>query len=70
MFKINSILAILSDGKLHRIEELRMNIRVDDFEMQQVLAFLHMFDFIEIVDDEKVRTKKIFRRLIAQRIVQ
>lgn len=66
MSKINSILEILKDGKLHRITNLKMEINIDNFEMQKILAFLRKFDFIELVDNEQVRTKQNFERLIAQ----
>ena len=69
MLKINSILDILRDGKLHRITDLKIEINVDDFEMQKILAFLHKFDFVEIVDNKQIRTKQSFRRLITQSLI-
>jgi hypothetical protein len=65
--KIDAIIDILRDGKLHRIEEIKSEITVDDFEMQKILVFLHKFDFVEVID-EKVRTKQSFRRLNDQKI--
>lgn len=62
---INEILEILSDGKFHKIEELRVKININDFEMQEILFFMSKFDFVEVVDKEKVKTKKNFKRLIA-----
>lgn len=67
MSKIDAIIDILRDGKLHRIEEIKSEITVDDFEMQKILVFLHKFDFVEVID-EKVRTKQSFRRLNDQKI--
>jgi hypothetical protein len=68
MFKINDILNILSDGQLHQIKGLKSEINVDDFEMEEILAFMCKFDFIEIVDNKKVKIKKSFRKFIAPRI--
>jgi hypothetical protein len=65
VFKINEILKILSDGKFHKIEELRAKININDFEMQEILFFMSKFDFVEVIDKEKVKTKKNFKRLIA-----
>ena len=66
MSKINSILEILKDGKLHRITNLKMEININNFEMQNILAFLRKFEFIELVDNKQVRIKQNFERLIAQ----
>jgi hypothetical protein len=65
VFKINEILNILSDGKVHKIEELKAKINIDDFEIQEILLFMSKFDFVEVIDQEKVKTKKNFKRLIA-----
>ena len=66
MSEINSILNILSDGKIHDIEELKLKSMISDFEITQILEFLNIFDFIEIVDYKKVKTKKIFRKIIRE----
>ena len=66
MSGINSILNILSDGKIHDIEELKMKSRINDFEITKILEFLNIFDFIEIVDYKKVKTKKIFKKIIRE----
>jgi hypothetical protein len=63
----NLILDILSDGKLHGIEELKAKINVNDFELKEILLFMSKFDFVEIVDEKKVKSKKNFKRLIALR---
>ena len=63
MFKINSILEILNDGKSHRIEKLKIENRVDDFEMLRILTFLIELDIIEKVDDKKVKINRLFRQL-------
>jgi len=65
---INLIFDILKDGKSHKIEDLKMEINFDDFEMQKLIAFLHKFDFINIVFKNKVKSKKNFQRLISQNI--
>ena len=67
MLKITSILDILKDGKPHKIEDLKVEININDFEMQKFIVFLHKFDFIEIANN-KVRAKKSFKRLITQHI--
>ena len=66
MSEINLILNILSDGKMHDIEELKLKSRINDFEITQILEFLNIFDFIEIVDYKKVKTKKIFKKIIRE----
>ncbi len=68
MLLINLIFDILKDGKSHKIEDLKMEINFDNFEMQKLIAFLHKFDFIKIVFKNKVKAKKNFQRLISQNI--
>lgn len=68
MSKINSILNILQDGKYHQIEDIRIEINADNFEMQKILTFLNKFEFIEIYKNEKIKTKQSFRRIISQEI--
>lgn len=68
MSKINSILNILNDGKYHKIEDIRVEINADNYEMQKILAFLDKFEFIEINKNEKIKTKKSFRKIISQEI--
>jgi predicted transcriptional regulator len=67
--KINSILEILRDGKLHRITDLQIEINIDHFEMQKILAFLQMFEFVEIVNNKEVITKQSFGRLLSQCLI-
>lgn len=66
MSEINAILNILSDGKMHDIEELKLKSRINDFEITQILQFLNIFEFIEILDYKKVKTKKIFKKIIRE----
>lgn len=65
MIKIESILNILSDGKYHKINDLKSKIKADDFEMLEILNFMERFDFVE-TNGNKVKTKKIFKSLIKQ----
>ena len=67
MNKIELVLNILSDGKYHKINDLKSEIKVDDFEMLEILNFMERFDFVEINDGNKVKTKKIFKSLIKQK---
>jgi len=69
MLKINLILDILRDGKFHRVTDLKIEINVNDLEMQKILSFLHKFDLVEIVDNKQIRTKQSFRRLITQSLI-
>ena len=64
MSKINSILKILQDGKAHQIEDIKVEINVDDFEMHKILTFLHKFDFIEMHNNGKIKTKRSFRKIL------
>ena len=66
MIEIESILNILSDGKYHKINALKSEIKANDFEMLEILNFMERFDFVEITDDNKVKTKKKFKSLIKQ----
>jgi hypothetical protein len=66
--KINLILKILQDGKSHRIEDIKSEIKADNFEMHKILAFLHKFGFIEIHNNGRIKTKQSFRRIISQKI--
>lgn len=67
MIKIELILNILSDGKYHKINDLKSEINVSDFEIYEILNFMERFGFVEIVDGNKVKTKKIFKILIKQK---
>ena len=68
MSKINSILKILKDGRYHQIENIRVEINADTFEMHKILTFLHKFDFIEINNNEEIKSKNSFRKIISQEI--
>jgi hypothetical protein len=63
--KIESILNILSDGKYHKINDLKSKIKADDFEMLEILNFMERFDFV-VTNGNKVKTKKIFKSLFKQ----
>jgi hypothetical protein len=65
VIKIESILNILSDGKYHKINDLKSKIKADNFEMLEILNFMERFDFVE-TNGNKVKTKKIFKSLIKQ----
>ena len=67
MIKIELILNILSDGKHHKINDLKSEINTGDFEIYEILNFMERFEFVEIVDGNKVKTKKNFESLIKQK---
>ena len=68
MSKINSILKILQDGKYHQIEDIKVELNADTFEIHKILTFLYKFDFIEIHNNKKIKSKQSFRRIISQEI--
>ena len=68
MIKIELVLNILSDGKYHKINDLKSETNADDFEMLEILNFMERFDLVEITDGNKIKTKKIFESIIKQEI--
>jgi hypothetical protein len=64
--RIAVILEILSDGKWHWIEEVRREIGMDAYEVQEIATFLDRYDFA-VVDDanKKVRINRDFQKFLA-----
>ena len=65
--KVTMILAILSDGKWHGLEELQQRVEVDQYKVQEIAAFLNKYNFATIDDaNKKVRINKDFQKFLGQ----
>lgn len=63
--KIQKVLELLSDGKLHRLEELQMHTGLSEKQARAVAEFLIEFGFAEATDEGKeVRISKSARELL------
>jgi len=67
MSKIAMVLDILSDGKWHGIDELQQRLELDEYEVQEIAAFLSKYDFAKSDEENrKVRINRDFQKFLAQ----
>jgi hypothetical protein len=60
-------LALLSDGKWHGTDELLLKLELNDLELQEIMAFLGNYEFVEIdKENGKVKINKDLQKLVAQ----
>jgi hypothetical protein len=67
--KLMLTLELLSDGKWHGTDELRLRLELSEQKFQEVTAFLNTYGFVKV--DEKNRKVKInrdFKKLLVQTV--
>lgn len=65
--KIAKILERLKDGEWHSLKEIQQEIKLMEYQIQQIITFLKEYDLI-IVDERenKVKIKKFVQRFLTQ----
>jgi dissimilatory sulfite reductase (desulfoviridin) alpha/beta subunit len=64
--KIAEILEILGDGQWHMLEEIQQKMRLNNSQIQQIVAFLKEYDFVTIDDVKKeMKLEKAVRKLLS-----
>ena len=63
--KIAEILEMLNDGKWHMLEEIQQKTKVDDNQIQSVIEFLKVYNFIVTGEaKKKIKLDKIVQKFL------
>lgn len=66
-YKLGKLLEILGDGNWHEANELRLQMDLNDFEVQRIADFLDEYDFAEVDEAKRrMRINKDFQRILTQ----
>jgi predicted transcriptional regulator len=64
------ILELLSDGKWHGVEELRLGAGLNGRKFLEITGFLSKYGFVEVDEENrKLKVNRDFQRLLIQPVV-